>query len=111
MNMLGCSGRRLVFAAEALEGDVVADEILFGIDCVELPSLSPGQAACEGIGHIDDLGWSGVHLIDGSEAVRLAVLWVISVAKGLVLVLGRTGRSECKGSDADDQRELHVCFG
>lgn len=109
MNVRGSFCRRLVFAAEAFECNVVANEILFRIDRVQVPSLSPGQATGEGIGHIDDLVWSGVHLVDGGEAVRLATLWVIPVTKGLCL--GRTGCSNCKGSDAGDDRELHFVLG
>lgn len=55
MDVGGCQGRRLVLALEVHQGDVVADDILLGVNAVVEVADGAGQTAGGGVVAVDDL--------------------------------------------------------
>jgi hypothetical protein len=63
----GRDGRRLVLALEAGDGDVVADDVLLGVDAELVQAAGALEAAGEGVVGVDDLLGEGDHFVGGGE--------------------------------------------
>lgn len=60
-------GGRLVVAAEVVQGDVVAEDVLVAVDAELVQACGAFQAAGVGVVGVDDLVWSGFDGVGGGE--------------------------------------------
>lgn len=67
MDVGSSAGGGLEVAAESKEGDVVADDVLVGVDAVLEDSVGVGEAASELVLGVDDLVGGGLDVVDGGE--------------------------------------------
>lgn len=67
MDVSGSGGERLVLAAEAVEGDVVADDVLVGVDAVVEQASGALEAAGVGVHGVDDLIRASDDAVGGGE--------------------------------------------
>lgn len=67
MDVRGRERGGLVLALEIVEGDVVADCVLVGVEAEEVEAFGAGEAAGGGVVGIDDLVWSSENGEGGGE--------------------------------------------
>ena len=113
VDVSGSVGGRLVVSTEAVEGDVVADDILVGVDAELEETLASLESASELVVGVDNLVRSSMDFPSGSESEGNTAALGLKKAKGALLVLHvRSGRGSSEGAESDgDERELHICGG
>ncbi len=77
MNMGGGLGRRLIVAAEASDGDVVANHILVRVDAKVERAAAALQAASKVVLRVDDILGRGEHAVGRGECKGAAGLLVV----------------------------------
>lgn len=113
VDVSGRVGGRLVVSTESIESDVVADNILVGVDAELEKALASLEATSELIFSVHNLVRGGNNLPGRSEGKGDVATLGLEKAKDTLLVLHvRCGRGGSKSTDGNsEERELHVCFG
>lgn len=110
MDVGSCVGERLVLAAEAVESDVEADDVLVRVDTVLEQTVAVLESASELILGVDDLVGSSGDLVGGGEGERDVAGLGLEEAKNPLLVLHvRSGRGGSKSAEGNGEEiELHI---
>lgn len=112
MDVGGSVGGRLVVTSEAIQGDIVADDIFVRVDAKLEEALATLQSASVLVVCIDNLIGGSKNFPDRSESERDTTLG-LKQTKGALLVIhvgGRRGSSEGAESNGKE-RELHFRGG
>lgn len=115
VDVSGSVGGGLEVAAEAKEGDVVADDVLVGVDAVLEDSVGVGEATGELVLRVDDLVGGGFDVVDGGEVEGNSLSLPALAADAdvdespLVVVDGSGLRDGAKGEGSES--ELHFDGG
>lgn len=111
MDVGGGGGRGLIVTLEAVDGDVVADGVLIGVDA-ELEQTSAAlETACGLVGGADDLTGRGDDLVGGGE--HEGTLGVLGLAAGGKALAVGNGRSLGQSGEGENSEGLHLdgCVG
>lgn len=112
MDVSGSVGEGLVVAAEAKEGDIVADDVLVGVDAVLEDAVAALQATSELVLGVDDLVRGGQNIVGGCEGEGNTGVLVLGLGleKKALVVLGiRSGRGDGQRAEGESSKgELHV---
>jgi len=113
VDVSGSVGGRLEISTEAVEGDVVADNVLVGVDAELEETLASLESASELVVGVDNLVRSSMDFPGRSESEGDTAALGLEKAKDALLVLHvRSRRGSSKGAESNgDERELHICFG
>lgn len=112
----GRQGRGLVVALEADEGDVVADDVLPGVDAVAVVADGALEAAGEGVVAVDDLVGGRDHVVGRGELegtgapVGLPVAAALLAPDHLGEVVGDPHGGGGDGGREDDGEEGELHF-
>lgn len=110
---VGCrAGGGLVLALEVNQGDVVADDILLGVDAVVEVANGSGQSTSEGIVVVDDLVRCRDHVVgrgevEGARRAPAALASLLGPANSMLDLLDNGGGGGSSGQSKGDDSELH----
>jgi phage-related protein len=106
-------GRRLVVSTESEEGDIVADDVLVGVNAELEDALASLKTASELVVGVHDLVRSSKNLPGRSEGEGdVAALGLEEAKHALLMLHVRSGRGGSESAESNgEERELHVCFG
>jgi hypothetical protein len=121
MNMRGGQGHRLILATESLKSDVVADEVLMGVDAIEEEATGALEAASRLVvasNNLVGLGdncvgrckgeWDILAVVSTKSKIQAEVK--IQKTRGQVILRGnRAGMAPCREGNGGD-RVLHGGF-
>jgi hypothetical protein len=112
VDVSGRVGGRLVVSTESVESDVVANNVLVGVDAEFEEALTSLETASELVVGVHDLVRGGNNLPGRSEGEGDVAALGLEKAKDALLMLHvRCGRSGGKGAEGNgEERELHICF-
>lgn len=113
---VGCrAGRGLVLALEVDQGDVVADDILLGVDAIVEVADGSGQSTSEGVVVIDDLVRCSDHVVSrgevkGAGRAPAALASLLGPADSVLDLLDNGSGGGSSSQSQGDDSELH-CDG
>lgn len=108
----GSVGGRLVVTSEAIQGDVVADDILVRVDAKLEEALAALQSASVLVVCINNLIRGSKNFPDRSESERDATLRLKETKDALLMLHVRSWRGSSEGAESNGkEREFHVCSG
>lgn len=108
----GSVGGRLVVTSEAIQGDVIADDIFVRVDAKLEEALAALQSASVLVVCINNLIRGSKNFPDRSESERDATLRLKETKDALLMLHVRSWRGSSEGAESNGkEREFHVCSG